>query len=502
MTKYFINKAHIIADIENEKKFEQEKKTYSIRKKIYGTKSNHWAKHTNILLSLDTKYSNIKIDGIFCKEYDDLISRLKNFFNEITLWETHPSGLYSVLNALSYRDLIILAKIESLFPIFENTIDDIESAGYSKKPYRDHFIHTSCSLHAGLELLKLECKESTEKEKVYVYSKLFGFLLESIQNNELYRTFPKGLLNKLMKFDLTEKKIFIRDLWIVISLMHDIGYLPIIDLHFKNISEIDLSEKTIKNFIKFLNLEQKRKNIISYYEKCGISFGSLLNNVLPTLDFCATNTDGNIDLDNYITDPQKSHGVISGYFTLKNLVEDKKISENLNPFEKFFALIACSSSISHVIKTFKIDKLENWKINPMGAFLKLVDIAQEWLRITWVFDNNKSVKDIFNHCQINHHIHQDNKPSKYGNLDGLTMFIGQSPIKGASFKIMNDEIQLKYHKYTCHDNLYICEADNRPYNYNLMLYGPSGVSEKQTELPQGLKILTGYDCREDCIGFN
>ena len=263
-------------------------------------------------------------------------------------------------NIKTKRDIVI-SIIESIqerfFKKFKNSFSLLESLKMSEEDflfnfinYRDHFLHS-------LQIFLLGC-----------------FLINEANLKDLAIEF---LSNK-------SKDRFIR-IWFLISIYHDIGYFSqklitigkkINELHFKNISGVNLSEFKLNIsedldsiFLGYLN--DISKGIVNGEEKYFIS-GETDENLIDQTNVIYNELKNNYDLRN--------HGIISALFLQYTLNLDigyiaegkkKEFDEDIK--------IACTAIASHDLE--KQEKIHlDFHRNPFASLLILLDNIQEWDR--------------------------------------------------------------------------------------------------------------------------
>ena len=370
------------------------------------------------------------------------------------------------------KHLNLLAKLENIIALIQKAGKDCSMStssptggGTGGKPFRGHVLHTACLLHAGIQILDLPCRDGK-----FIYEKIFDFVLKNIQ----LITIEGGSLfitrNELEGFPIDRKKRFINDLWILTALTHDIGYLPLIEMITYNVRKGDqLEPRSYQDLREWIS--NVRDAISNSIRGDNIKLGDNLKDYLPTVNY------SDPDKNTIDVSPEKFHGLISGYMILKYLTQRKNGPWNkLSPVEKFMAFSTCSAAMFHCVKTKKIDDLNTWQINPLGAFLKTIDIAQEWVRVVWIHCDYKDGKDLMNHAE-----------SKINKLNGLSILLGQCPIPETEIKIEHGSIILEY-KVTSDQQYVKGDKSQGKWDPDAMM-----DDEKTVQLKDALRLLTGYD---------
>ena len=328
------------------------------------------------------------------------------------------------------KHLNLLAKLENITSVIQKAVKEcsILNTGSSEnkvtKPFRGHVLHTACLLHAGMQFLGLKCKDGK-----YIHQKIFGLILEDI--NRIRTLWPSYFIETdfLEKLSYEEKELFIYDCWILTALIHDIGYLPMIEILIFNARKgVKLESRGYTNLKQWLT--EVRSHIIKRLSINKKELGTKLEDLLPTIGYA------NTDVNTIDSNPEKFHGLVSGYMMLKYLLQKKDyVWGNLSPMEKYTAFTVCSAAMFHCVKNDQREfgNIETWNSNPLGTFLRMVDIIQEWVRVVWL------------HCDFEQSTgFIDSSHPKIYPLNGLNIILGQCPIPVATVTIKNGIFTLEY----------------------------------------------------------
>ncbi len=433
---------------------------------LYSGSDDTWLLHSSSYLELVSTV--IDFTSNYDSEYTELIGSVKNFC-ESYIGKQHPSSLIRFVTAIAAKYLNLLSKLELTLTIIEKAIkeikykssvdDDLKKSDKngSTKPLRGHVLHTACLLHAGMKVLNIYCKDNKQ-----VHEKLFDWIIESLEMKFKDGRLAKDYIEILEGLSADQRKQFISDCWMLTALIHDIGFLPMLEILFYYTRKGDeLEPRSYANLSQFIDV--MRRKVLDNLDTLGLSINERDESFFPDVE------NSGIDVEE---NPARSHGILSGY-TILNYLANENIWPNLTSIEKLAALIVCSSSIFHCVKNKPINNEIIWKTHPMGSFLKLIDIMQEWVRVSWITEEYQKSKNLI----------IDNP--RLNPLNGLNIVIGQCAIPETEIFLEGDILTINYIKA---GYLYIVgEKKDGKYDFAALM-----DSQKTQELPQAMELLTKF----------